>query len=46
MGKVVQVHSHSTKTTTKRVKKVPSGYHRCPNCGGDGICKNKKKRKG
>ena len=37
MGKVTQI-----KRTTKRVKKVPNGYHRCKTCGGDGVYKNKK----
>ena len=40
MGRVTQI-----KRTTTRVKKIPSGYHRCPNCGGDGVCKNSTKRK-
>lgn len=42
MAKIIQTYK---KTTTKRQKKVPSGYHKCPNCGGDGVCKNKIKRK-
>ena len=43
MGKIIQTH---TKTTTKtRVKKIPNGYHKCSNCGGDGVCKNKTLRK-
>ena len=42
MGKVTQTYR---KTTTKRVRKVPTGYHKCPNCGGDGVCKNKLKGK-
>lgn len=41
MGKITQI-----KRTTRRQKKVPSGYHKCPNCGGDGVCKNKIKRRG
>lgn len=40
MGKIIQ--NYTKKTTTKRVAKVPSGYHKCPNCGGDGVCKNRK----
>ena len=39
MGKITQI-----KRTTRRVKKIPNGYHKCPNCGGDGVCKNKAKR--
>lgn len=44
MGRIIQTYK---KTVTKRVKKIPSGYHKCPNCGGDGVCKNitKSKRK-
>lgn len=42
MGRIVQYKKTTTKT---RVKKVPSGYHKCPNCGGDGICKNKGRKK-
>lgn len=41
MGRVVQ----TKKTTTRRVKKVPSGYHKCRTCGGDGVCKNRTKGK-
>ncbi len=41
MGRITQ--TKITKTT-RRQKKVPSGYHKCPNCGGDGVCKNKIKR--
>lgn len=41
MGRITQVK----RTTTRRTKKVPSGYHKCPNCGGDGICKDRTKRK-
>ena len=37
MGRITQIK----RTTTKRIKKIPSGYHKCPNCGGDGVCKNK-----
>lgn len=40
MGKIIQ-----TRKITKRVKKIPSGYHKCPNCGGDGVCKNRKRKK-
>ena len=43
MGRVVQ-----TKSTRSRKKKIPEGYHKCPNCGGDGVCKkldNMKRRK-
>lgn len=42
MGKVTQIK----KTTIKRQKKIPNGYHKCPNCGGDGICKTIAKSKG
>lgn len=44
MGRITQI---KTTKVTKRVKKIPSGYHKCPNCGGDGVCKNitKTKRK-
>jgi len=41
MAKVTQVK----RSITRRVPKIPSGYHKCYNCGGDGICKNKTKRK-
>lgn len=41
MGRVTQIK----RTTTKRVAKIPNGYHKCPNCGGDGVCKNKIKRR-
>ncbi len=41
MGRIIQ--TRIKKTTTKRVKKVPNGYHKCKVCGGDGICKNRKK---
>ena len=41
MGKV----TYTKKTTVKTVKKIPSGYHKCPNCGGDGVCKNRSKKK-
>ena len=34
MGRITQ-----TTKVTKRVQKVPKGYHKCPNCGGDGVCK-------
>lgn len=40
MGRITQTKKT---TTTKRTKKVPSGYHKCKTCGGDGVCKNKKK---
>ena len=43
MGKITQ--SHTKTTTITRAKKVPNGYHKCPNCGGDGVCKNKTLRK-
>lgn len=39
MGRIIQI-----KRTTKRIKKIPNGYHKCPNCRGDGVCKNKSKR--
>ena len=45
MGRIVQ--SKTTKTRSRK-KKMPEGYHKCPNCGGDGVCKNlgnMKKRK-
>lgn len=33
-----------TRTTTKkRQKKVGAGYKKCPNCGGDGVVKIRKK---
>lgn len=41
MGKI----TYTKKTTIQKVKKIPSGYHKCPNCGGDGICKNKGRKK-
>ena len=40
MGKITQI-----KKTTSRQTNIPSGYHKCPNCGGDGVCKIKTKRK-
>ena len=44
MGRITQ--TKITKVTTKRQKKVPNGYHKCPNCGGDGVCKNITKQRG
>ena len=32
-------------TVKTRQKKVPAGYSRCKNCGGDGIVRNKKTKK-
>lgn len=32
-------------TTTKRVRKVPKGSKRCPNCGGDGVVEIRSKKK-
>lgn len=43
MGRIIQTFRRTTVVTTRRAKKVPAGYHRCPNCGGDGICKNQKR---
>ena len=42
MGRITQTYR---KTVTKRIKKIPAGYHKCPNCGGDGVCKNKTQRR-
>lgn len=41
MGKITQ--TYKVTKTTKRMPKIPTGYHKCPNCGGDGVCKNRRK---
>lgn len=33
-----------TVTKRTRTKKVPTGYKKCRNCGGDGIVRNRKKK--
>lgn len=43
MAKVRQ--SYKKTTTTRRVKKSRKGTHVCPNCGGDGICRNLRNQK-
>lgn len=43
MGKIIQRYKR-TITIRKMGTIVPKGYHKCPNCGGDGICKTQTKK--